>query len=145
MLHSKIITTGTDGNPGNAPKYNPEVLFPTMLEMMGRGCFPEEVAAAVNVAWGTFQKWLNTSSNEELREVYNIALTKCKAFWLSKGREGALKASQLEAATYKLLMVNEFGYSDKVQTKDTTEKPAVSEADLDARIKALLEKQKSGE
>ncbi len=128
---------------GNLPKYNPEYVFTVVLNTMKNGGFPIEVAANLHISTITFQSWLRDPNKQDLRDIFDLGCTYCEAFWTDKGRKGALgDLDAFRESTYKTIMSNKFGWSDKNIEKETTKnKNDLSDEELDARIRALLAKE----
>jgi hypothetical protein len=79
---------------GQPTKYTPEVCD-TIVALLEQGKDLAHVAAAHNVSERTLYNWLNT--HDELKEAYEIAQAKSKAFWLDKADEYIAKGREVNA------------------------------------------------
>lgn len=91
---------------GRPSKYNDQ--YPDQLiELMGQGMLNCEICAQWGIHRDTFFQW--TRDHEAFKEAYEIGLSRCEAWWVAHGREGALKGGK-GFSYWVAIMNNKFGW-----------------------------------
>ena len=116
-----------DGKPDVIAIETIEQKSAAALHLFKQGCFPIEVAAALDIDKDEFAAMINPQHDDYepmLAKVVAKGLTYCEAYWLKFGREGAHGVHRtFNANTWISFMKQNFGWQDKtvVETKDDSQ------------------------
>ena len=113
----------------------------SILALYGEGAGDPEIARALKITIGRFYELMEESP--AFANFVERGRTLAMAWWYEKGRVG-LFADKFNTSLYNFNMKNRFGWADKVDTNDTTNKEPVNldaaKGQLAAALKMLGKK-----
>ena len=119
-------------------KYSPE-LCPLLIDLMGRGMTPAQVASRLHVSKQRLMEWAANPEYKDFKEALEIGMTKCEAYWTDKGQSGMVgELDKFKESTYKLYMSQHFSWAEKTEQKVESTTRSLSDAELEERIKTYI-------
>lgn len=108
-----------------------------VLNLYGDGGSDVEVAKLLGITYRRFVELEET--NPAFAELVDRGRTLSRAWWYETGRK-SLFAERFNGGLYNFNMKNRFGWADKVETNDTSDKNPVDQDQLRAQLQTALKK-----
>lgn len=99
-------------------KFDPGYHPMAYIRYSKQGMSDVEIAAEFQISMQTMKGWVRDI--QEFQEAYDIGNTLYEAFFLRKGTEN-LENDRFNNTLFKYLTMNKLGYSDKVETRSTSQ------------------------
>lgn len=124
---------------GRPTDYDPKYCD-MVIEHMSEGASLTSFAAEINCARSTINLWIE--ANPEFMESVKIAKAKCAQWWEKRGRQGANGEAEVNPTLVifglKNMAADDWREKQEVQHSGSIDYNKVTDDELDARIKELL-------
>ena len=104
-------------------------------ELYEQGASDVEIARAMGITEAAFFQLMEDSP--VFAKFVDRGRTLAKAWWYEKARQG-IQADKFNTSLFNFVMKNRFGWADKIDTNDTTDKDPVNMDQLRGQLQATL-------
>jgi DNA-binding XRE family transcriptional regulator len=107
---------------GGRPSIYTDDMPQRVIDLMAEGASITEVAAELGVSKDTLYRWEKDDTKQAFSDAIKRGRELSEAWWTGLGRL-ELYNGKFNHVLWYMNMKNRFGWSDKVEQKDTSEKP----------------------